>query len=123
MTEPRYDSAHEAAGKPAAAVAWLLYILSIPSANLLVIVGLLVAYAARDSATGIPRQHMDTQIRFFWSVFWWTIGLWILMILSFLSIIGIPLGFVFLALLFLLSLWFTVKSVLGLLNLLQDRPA
>jgi uncharacterized membrane protein len=123
VTEPRYDSAHEAAGKPAAAVAWLLYILSIPSANLLVIVGLLVAYAARDSATGIPRQHMDTQIRFFWSVFWWTIGLWILMILSFLSIIGIPLGFVFLALLFLLSLWFTVKSVLGLLNLLQDRPA
>lgn len=123
VTEPRYDPAHEAAGKPAAAVAWLLYILSIPSANLLVIVGLLVAYAARDSATGIPRQHMDAQIRFFWSVFWWTIGLWILMVVSFLSIIGIPLGFVFLALLFLLSLWFTVKSVLGLLNLLQDRPA
>lgn len=123
VTEPRYDPAHEAAGKPAAAVAWLLYILSIPSANLLVIVGLLVAYAARSGATGIPRQHMDEQIRFFWSVFWWTIGLWILMILSFLSIIGIPLGFVFLALLFLLSLWFTVKSLLGLLNLLQDRPA
>lgn len=123
VTEPRYDPAHEAAGKPAAAVAWLLYILSIPSANLLVIVGLLVAYAARSGATGIPRQHMDEQIRFFWSVFWWTIGLWILMILSFLSIIGIPLGFVFLALLILLSLWFTVKSLLGLLNLLQDRPA
>lgn len=123
MTEPRYDPAHEAAGKPAAAVAWLLYILSIPSANLLVIVGLLVAYAARGGATGIPRQHMDEQIRFFWSVFWWTIGLWILMIVSFLSVIGILLGFVFLGLLFLLSLWFTVKSVLGLLNLLQDRPA
>ncbi len=123
MTEPRFDPTHEAVGKPAAAVAWLLYILSIPSANLLVIVGLLVAYAARSSATGVPRQHMDQQIRFFWSVFWWTIGLWILMIVSFLSVIGILLGFVFLGLLFLLSLWFTVKSVLGLLNLLQDRPA
>ncbi|MFN5616251.1 MAG: hypothetical protein ACK45V_11285 [Brevundimonas sp.] len=123
MTEPRYDPSHEAAGKPAAAVAWLLYILSIPSANLLVIVGLLVAYAARSGATGVARQHLDTQIRFFWSVFWWTIGLWILMIVSFLSVIGILLGFVFLGLLFLLSLWFTVKSVLGLLNLLQDRPA
>ncbi len=123
MTEPRYDPSHEAAGKPAAAVAWLLYILSIPSANLLVIVGLLMAYAARSGATGVARQHLDTQIRFFWSVFWWTIGLWILMIVSFLSVIGILLGFVFLGLLFLLSLWFTVKSVLGLLNLLQDRPA
>jgi uncharacterized membrane protein len=123
VTEPRYDPSHEAAGKPAAAVAWLLYILSIPSANLLVIVGLLVAYAARSGATGVARQHLDTQIRFFWSVFWWTIGLWILMIVSFLSVIGILLGFVFLGLLFLLSLWFTVKSVLGLLNLLQDRPA
>ncbi len=123
MSEPRYDPSHEAAGKPAAAVAWLLYILSIPSANLLVIVGLLVAYAARSGATGVARQHLDTQIRFFWSVFWWTIGLWILMIVSFLSVIGILLGFVFLGLLFLLSLWFTVKSVLGLLNLLQDRPA
>ncbi|MFN7359742.1 hypothetical protein [Brevundimonas sp.] len=123
MTEPRYDPSHEAAGKPAAAVAWLLYILSIPSANLLVIVGLLVAYAARSGATGVARQHLDTQIRFFWSVFWWTIGLWILMIVSFLSVIGILLGFVFLGLLFLLSLWFTVKSVLGLFNLLQDRPA
>ncbi len=123
MTEPRFDPTHEAVGKPAAAVAWLLYILSIPSANLLLIVGLLVAYAARSSATGVPRQHMDQQIRFFWSVFWWTIGLWILMIVSFLSVIGILLGFVFLGLLFLLSLWFTVKSVLGLLNLLQDRPA
>ncbi|MFN7236800.1 MAG: hypothetical protein ACK5VL_03620 [Brevundimonas sp.] len=123
MTEPRYDPSHEAAGKPAAAVAWLLYILSIPSANLLVIVGLLVAYAARSGATGVARQHLDTQIRFFWSVFWWTIGLWILMIVSFLSVIGILLGLVFLGLLFLLSLWFTVKSVLGLFNLLQDRPA
>jgi len=123
VTEPRYDPSHEAAGKPAAAVAWLLYILSIPSANLLVIVGLLVAYAARSGATGVARQHLDTQIRFFWSVFWWTIGLWILMIVSFLSVIGILLGFVFLGLLFLLSLWFTVKSVLGLFNLLQDRPA
>jgi uncharacterized membrane protein len=123
VTEPRYDPAHEAAGKPAAAMAWLLYILSIPSANLLVIVGLLVAYAARSGATGVPRQHMDEQIRFFWSVSWWTIGLWVLVAVSFLSIIGIPLGFLFLGLLFLLHLWFTVKSVLGLLNLLQDRPA
>lgn len=126
MTQPRYDASHEAAGKPAAAVAWLLYILSIPSANLLVIVGLLVAYAARGGATGIPRQHMDEQIRFFWSVFWWTIGLWILLgvsiILSFV-LIGIPFAILFGVALLLLHLWFTVKSVIGLLNLLQDRPA
>lgn len=124
MTDPRFDASHEAAGKPAAAVAWLLYILSIPSANILVIVGVLVAYAARASATGVARQHLDEQIRFFWSVFWWTIGLWILLgisVLLSLVLIGIPFVMLFGLCLLILHLWFTVKSVIGLLNLLQNR--
>ena len=119
--EPRFQPGHEEEGKVAAVIAWALYILSIPSANLLVIVGLIVAYAGKGSATGLPRQHIDAQISLFWSVFWWTVGLWVLAIVSFLSVILIPLGFVFLLLLFLLTVWFTVKSVLGLLNLLGGR--
>lgn len=119
--EPRFQPGHEEEGKVAAVIAWALYILSIPSANLLVLVGLIVAYAGKGSATGLPRQHIEAQISLFWSVFWWTVGLWILAIVSFLSVILIPLGFVFLLLLFLLTVWFTVKSVLGLLNLLGGR--
>jgi len=124
--QPHLDASHASAGKPAALIAWGLYILSIPSANVLVLVGLIVAYAARSSATGLSRQHLDAQIKLFWSVFWWTIALWILIALSIVAstiLIGIPFLLLFWGLWFLLSVWFTIKSVLGLINLLQDRPA
>ncbi|MEQ7156733.1 hypothetical protein [Brevundimonas aurifodinae] len=121
--QPRLQSGLDSEGKPAALIAWGLYVLSIPSANVLVLVGLVVAYAARGSATGVARQHMDAQIALFWSVFWWTIALWVLIALSAVTVILIPLAIVFWLLWFLLSVWFTVKSVLGIINLLQDRPA
>ena len=111
-------------GKVAALAGWTLFILSIPSANLLVLVGLIVAYAARDSAQGVPRQHLDAQIRLFWSVFWWTIACWIAIAVSVVMsvvLIGIPFLILFGVLWFLISVWFTVKSVFGLLNLLGDR--
>jgi uncharacterized membrane protein len=122
--QPRFQPGHESEGKAAALVAWALYILSIPSANILVLVGLVVAYAARGSATGVARAHMDAQIQLFWSVFWWTIALWVLILISgVLSVVlvGIPFLLLFLLLWFLLSVWFTVKSVLGLLALAGDR--
>jgi len=126
LSQPRLETGHEAEGKPAALITWGLYILSIPSANVLVLVGLVVAYAARESATGVARQHMDAQIALFWSVFWWTIALWVLIAVSAVAslvLIGIPFLLLFLALWFLLSVWFTVKSVLGILNLLANRTA
>lgn len=122
--QPRLEDGHASQGKPAAIIAWALYILSIPSANLLVIVGLIVAYAGRGSATGLARQHIEAQIALFWSVFWWTLGLWIVVGISVLLsaiLIGIPFLLLALALLFLLHLWFTVKAILGLLNLLGDK--
>jgi len=124
--QPRLEAGHASEGKPAALIAWGLYILSIPSVNILVIVGLVVAYAARGSATGLARQHLDAQIVLFWSVFWWTIALWVLIAISAVAsivLIGIPFLLLFWLLWFLLSVWFTVKSVLGLIALLQDKPA
>lgn len=122
--EPRFEPGHEAEGKVAAVIAWALFILSIPSVAILVPIGLIVAYAARGKATGIPRAHLDAQIRLFWSTFMWTIIFAVLWLISlFLSaiLIGIPFLFIFWGALFLLMVWFTVKSVLGLLNLLGDR--
>ena len=124
--QPRLEPGHEAEGKPAALIAWGLFILSIPSANVLVLVGLVVAYAARGSATGLPRQHIEAQIALFWSVFWWTIALWVLIAISMFAsiiLIGIPFLLLFGALWFLLSIWFTVKSILGVVNLMSDKPA
>ena len=122
--EPRFASGHESEGKVPALIAWGLYILSIPSANVLVLIGLVVAYAARGSATGLARAHVEAQIRLFWSVFWWTIACWIAIAISIVAsvvLIGIPFLILFGILWFLISVWFTVKSVIGLLNLLGDR--
>lgn len=88
------------------------------------IVGLIVAYAGRDSATGIARAHIDEQIRLFWSVVWWTIGLWIVVAVSVVAsaiLIGIPFLLLALAALFILHVWFTIKSILGLINLMSDK--
>lgn len=113
-------------GRDGAVLAWILYILSIPSANLLVLAGLVVAYACRGSATGLAAQHIEAQIKLFWSVFWITVVLWGLIAVSAVAsvfLIGIPFLILFGLLLLLVSIWFTVKSVLGLLALLNDRPA
>lgn len=119
-----YRSGGEPEGKVAALAGWALYCLSLPSANILVLVGLVVAYAARGSATGVAREHMDAQIRLFWSVFWWTIACWVAIgvsaIASF-ALIGLPFLVAFVILLILITVWFTVKSVLGLIRLLDDR--
>ena len=125
MTTPNFTAGQEAEGKVPALIAWALFILSIPSANVLVLIGLVVSYVSRGTATGVPRQHIDAQIRLFWSVFWWTIAAWIGIAVSALAslvLIGVPFLLLFLLIWFLLSVWFTVKSVLGLIQLLQDRP-
>ena len=113
-------------GRDGAVLAWILFILSIPSANLLVLAGLIVAYACRGSATGLAAQHIEAQINLFWSVFWVSVVLWGLIAVSAVAsvlLIGIPFLILFGLLLLLVSIWFTVKSVLGLLALLNDRPA
>lgn len=122
--EPVFRAGGQEDGKVAALIGWALYILSIPSANLLVLVGLVVAYAGRSSARGLALEHLEAQIRLFWSVFWWTIACWIAIAISALAsviLIGIPFLLFFLLVWFLISVWFTVKSVFGLINLLGDR--
>lgn len=122
--QPRFQSGHDSEGKAAALVGWALYILSIPSANLLVLVGVIVAYAARGSTSGVARAHMDAQIRLFWSVIGWTVALWIGILVSIpfmLVLVGFVTAALFGLLLLVLHIWFTVKSVLGLLALLNDR--
>ncbi|WAC60755.1 hypothetical protein [Brevundimonas sp. SL130] len=124
-TEPNFTTGQEPEGKVAALIAWALFILSIPSANVLVLVGLVVSYVARATAVGVARQHIEAQIALFWSVFWWTIAAWVgIFVSALLSVIliGIPFLLLFGLIWFLLSVWFTVKSVLGLINLLQDKP-
>lgn len=127
--EPRFSPGHESEGKPAALIAWGLYILSLPSANLLVIVGLIVAYAGRGGSDGLSRAHIDAQIRLFWSVFWWTILLWTgigvwlvsLFIAPAMGLILAPVALLLGLGLLLLTVWFTIMSLIGLFRLLGDK--
>jgi len=127
--EPRFSPGHESEGKPAALIAWGLYILSLPSANLLVIVGLIVAYAGRGGSDGLSRAHIDAQIRLFWSVFWWTILLWTgigvwlvsLFIAPAMGLILAPVALLLGLGLLLLTVWFTIRSLIGLFRLLGDK--
>lgn len=126
---PRFNQSHESAGKPAAMIVWVLYVLALPSANLLALVGMLVAVSARGSATGLSRLHLDRQVSLFWtsaiinivltaicmvgivSLFMdLTQAAWLLplTVLSGLALIG-------------LTLWFAIRSALGALNLARDR--
>lgn len=121
---PSFQSGQEGDGKIAALVAWALYILSIPSANLLVIVGLVVAYASRASATGVARAHIEAQIALFWSVFWWSVAALAGIFISIpLMVVGV--GFITICIFglawFVIGVWFTVKSIIGLLQLVGDR--
>ncbi len=109
-------------GRPAAAVVWLLYILSIPSAGVLAVVGLIVAYVSRNSAQGWVRTHFDQQIRIFWQSFWWHLIPWLVVGLLSLVLIGLLLLWVPFLISFILLIWFTVKSVMGFLALLKSRP-
>ena len=110
-------------GRPAAAVVWLLYILSIPSAGTLAIVGLIVAYVARSSARGWVLTHFDQQIRIFWQSFWWHVVPWVVLGLLCMVLIGLIFLWVPAVISFILLIWFTVKSVFGLLALIQAKPA
>lgn len=128
-TGPRFSPGHESEGRPAALIAWGLYILSLPSANLLVIVGLIVAYAGRGGSAGLSRAHIDAQIGLFWSAFWGTILFWIGIGACVVGIVAAPVAGVFLLPLglllglglLILTVWFTVKSIIGLVHLLGNR--
>ena len=126
MTDaPEFIAGREPEGKVGALIAWALFILSIPSANVLVLIGLVVSYVARGTATGVARQHIEAQIALFWTVFWWTIAAWVAIIVSAIAsvvLVGIPFLILSLLIWFLISVWFTVKSALGLINLLQNKP-
>ncbi len=124
-TQPNFTSGQEPEGKVGALIAWGLFLLSIPSANVLVLVGLVVSYVTRNTAVGVARQHIEAQIALFWSVFWWTIAAWVAIIVSAIAsvvLVGIPFLILSLLIWFLISVWFTVKSALGLINLLQNKP-
>ena len=103
--------------------------LSLRDVEIALPVGLIVAYAGRGGSDGLSRAHIDAQIRLFWSVFWWTILLWIgigawlvsIFIEPAMGLILAPVALLLGLGLLLLTVWFTIRSLIGLFRLLGDK--
>jgi uncharacterized membrane protein len=112
-------------GRNAAFLVYVLYLLSIPSAAVLALVGVIVAFASLPAARGVAALHLADQIRVWWIAFWWGVALVALAIPSFILafvLIGIPLLWLIAIAAFVVMIWFTVKGVLGLMALLNNAP-
>lgn len=130
MTHPAPHSAATADdGKVPAFIVYGLYIAGVFSANLISPIGVIVAYVCRDGASPWVRSHLDSQIRMFWVVFWWMIAPFLIgmVLLGVMPVIGaiaaIPLLIVWGIAALVTTIWFCVKSVLGLLRLINSQPA
>jgi uncharacterized membrane protein len=111
-------------GRGAAFLVYGLYLLSIPSAAIFALIGVIVALSSRDGAGPVTRSHLDDQIRIWMIAFWWGVGLVIAAIVGALLaviLIGFPILWLVGVLAFLVMVWFTIKSALGLLALLDGR--
>ena len=112
-------------GRGTAFVTYALYLLSIPSAGILALVGLIVAYVGRDEAGGMARTHIEDQIRYWWIAFWWGVAIVLGYIVGgalAVVLVGIPILVLAWLAALIVGIWFTVKSVFGLIALLDGRP-
>jgi len=113
-------------GRATAFLVYVLYLLSIPSAALFALVGVIVALSGRAGAGPIARSHLDDQVRIWFIAFWWAIGIAIAWVIGALLIFALGLGLLVWWVLgivaFVVMLWFTIKSLLGLLALIDNRP-
>jgi uncharacterized membrane protein len=113
-------------GRATAVVVYVLYLLSIPSFAFFALVGVIVALLGRGGAGPIARSHLDDQVRIWFVAFWWAVGLAILWVIGAVLVLAFGLGLLVWWLIgvvaFVVMLWFTIKSLLGLLALIDNRP-
>jgi len=112
-------------GRGAAFLVYVLYLLSIPSAAIFALIGVIVALSSRDGASPLARSHLDDQIRIWMIAFWWGVFLLVATIIGAILtfvLIGFPILWIAGGLGLLVMAWFTIKSALGLLALMDDRP-
>jgi uncharacterized membrane protein len=114
-------------GKTMGVIAYLLYLLSWPTIGLFMIIGVIMAYAARGSATAWVRTHLDKQVKLFWTTLGWMVLVGIAWVVG---LILVPLfGFGLLVwgavgiLVLVIAIWFHLAALMGLIALAQDRPA
>ncbi len=103
----------------------MLYLLSIPSAALFALLGVVWAMVARDGAGPLARSHLVDQVRIWFVAFWWGVVLFVAGAVGWLLtpvLIGFPVLWIVGGVGLIVMIWFTIKSLFGLLALLDGRP-
>lgn len=112
------------AGRSTAFLVYALYLLSIPSLGLFALAGVILALMSRDGAAPFARAHLDAQVGVWFVAFWWAVALAIVALIGW-ALTVVLIGFPILGLAWLaglgIGIWFTLKSILGLLALLDNR--
>jgi uncharacterized membrane protein len=104
-------------------VVYVLYLLGF-SNGLTFLVGLIVAYLNRGEAGPVNESHYTFAIRTFWlSIWWFLIGVALVLVGLPLSVllIGIPMFIAGLAIIGGISVWFVVRTILGLTYLFRGE--
>ena len=117
------DRPHEDRVLPA--VVYGLYLLSIPSVWVAVLIGLVLAYANREHAGSRMATHYQFLIQTFWKSIWWAvIGVVAVIVGIIFSVllIGIPVLIAGCLILAAVHIWFYVRVAVGLIYLVQDQP-
>lgn len=124
MTDTATDHPHEDRVLPA--VVYGLYVFSIPSAWLLVLVGLVLAYANREHAGPRMASHYQFLIQTFWKSIWWAvIGVVLIAVgLPMIAYFGVGILMIIAGGLILTAvhIWFYIRLAVGVIYLAQDQP-
>lgn len=105
-------------------VVYALYLLGFTN-GLTFLVGLIVAYVNRETAGPINASHYTFAIRTFWlSIWWFVIALALILVGLALMVllIGIPMFAAGCTIMGIISIWFVVRTILGLVYLLKGEP-
>ncbi len=116
------ERAHE--DKVLPAVVYGLYLLSIPSAWVAVLIGLVLAYANREHAGPRMATHYQFLIQTFWKSIWWAVIGVVLVVgggIFSVLLIGIPFLIAGCLILAAVHIWFYVRIAVGLIHLVQDQ--
>ncbi len=114
-------------GKTMGVIVYILYLFSWPTIGLLMLIGVVMAYAARGNAAPWVKTHLDKEIKLFWTTLgWmivagvaWLVGLPLLLAFGFGLLVWWAVGILILV----IAIWFHLASLMGLISLAQDRPA
>lgn len=105
------------------AVIYGLYLIGL-SNGLTILIGLVLAYATRATASPKIASHLTFLIRTFWlSIVWWGIGGAIALVGGVFSIILIGLPFLWLGLTIMGAIWFwfAARAIVGAVHLARDE--